>query len=786
MADPSVVVEIEDDDDSVRFNEDSDSVETDEPGGGVVVQLNAGLHHGKADTGFYKNLAESMDEATLSRIANELFEAITADDNSRKQHLAILARGIDLIGIKLEEPKSSVGESTAGIEGVSSVTNPLLLEACLKSWANARSELLPADGPAKLQVDGSETAVAEDLAERLELDFNHYLTQIASEFYPETSHMLLWGTIFGGSGFKKIYRCPMRRRPVSEGVAAENLIVSDATRDFRSCARITNQITMRPSVMKRMRLLDIYVDVPLTQPMPQYGPIENKISAIQGQQPTMHRPEDQPYTIWESQCELDLDEYAPDDFQNKGIPLPYRVTMDKDSRRVLSIIRDWNEDDKDAHRKQLYVKYPYIPGPGFYGTGMLGLLGNASAAMTAAWREALDAGMFASFPGGLIAKIGAHQDTSDFRIAPGEWKPIATNQMPIQQVAMPMPYRDVTAGLMAMMDKVTAQAQQLGGVADIPASEGLQNVPVGTMLTNVEQATKVMAASHKDMHQALAEELQLLIELFRQNPEDFWRNNKVCPENYWDSDKLLAALDDCSLVPRSDPNTPSHVHRITKAIGLVNLIQVPQLAPYMDPKEVLRRCLSVLREDPTGLLIDPPPQQGGDPAQAIAAQAKMISAQAQQAKVQVEGQKVAAQASSDKDDAAIKAAQLAAEQQIENTRLAREEVIHRNDAAKGMMEMHMQREKHAQELQQGQQEMELARGGLVIDAHKAMHGMHLDSQGQQHDQQMDHANLAQQSMQSDREHNLSEREHGLNELQSEREHGLNAYEATKPEPKEKK
>jgi hypothetical protein len=715
MADPIQVI-IEDEDNSTRVDPDTGTIEVDQPGGGVVVHLDAHRPENDDDDedAFYKNLAIGMSSPTLSGIGNDLHDAITADDESRKQYLEIRRRGLLLTGLKLEEPKATVGDTGSAMEGISSVTNPLLLEACLKGWANARSELLPADGPVKVEVDGTETQAEDGLAEALERGLNHYLTTTAPEYYPDTSHMLLWGTYFGGSGFKKVYRCPMRRRPVSESVDAKDLIVSDTTKDLRACERITNQIPMRKSVMKRMMLLKAYRDIELAKPHPVPGPVETTIANIQGTNPQPKRPDDQEYTLWECQCELDLPEYAPREFKGEGIPLPYIVTIEKDSREVLSIRRDWEEDDTECTRKRMYVKYPYVPGPGFYGTGMLNILGNCSAAMTAAWREALDAGMLASFPGGLIAKLGTRQNTANFRLGPGEFIAVETGGMPISQVVMPLPYKDVTPGLLGMMDRIDAKAKELGGSAEIPTQEGIQNVPVGTMLAQIEQATKVMTAAHKDMHQAQAEEIQLIVELFRKNPEDFWRKNKD-QKDFWDDQKFLMALENYRLCPKSDPNIPSHVHRIAKAVALVQLIQMPIFTPLMDPKETLMRVLLAAREDPNGLIIDNPQPQQGDPTQAALAQSKLIAAQAQASKVQVEAAKVQSDAASSKDDAAIKAAELASEQQIQNTRLATEEVIHRNDA---------QRDAHDAMLAQRAQALKERQHGL--DVAKAMHDASMD------------------------------------------------------------
>jgi hypothetical protein len=756
MADSAEVIQItiDDTDDTVKVDSTNGTVETKQPDGGVVVQLNN--RKPKADTDddkWFTNLADDIDGMPLAVIANDLIEAITADDNSRSNYLAIRARGLDLLGTKLEEPRTVAGDGSA-VEGMSTVTNPLLLESVLKGWANAQAELLPASGPVKIKNDGREGHEEDELTEALERDMNHWFTTTAAEYYPDTSHMLLWGPYFGGSGFKKVYRCPMRRRPVSESVDTKDLIVSDTTKSLRSCARITHQIMMRPSVMKRMKFIGAYRDVGLTQPTPTSNAVDAKIASIQGTQTQHDRPEDQPYTVWECQCELDLDQFIPDTvpgpdgnpiknkFKGEGLSLPYLVTLDKDSREVLAIRRDWEEEDAEAERIRMYVKYPYVPGPGFYGTGLLNILGNASAAMTAAWREALDAGMFASFPGGLMAKLGGRQNSSILRVAPGQFEGIETNGLPISQVVMGMPYRDVTPGLMAMMDKVSTQAKEVGGTADLPAGEGLQNVPVGTMLAQIEQATKLMAAAHKGMHQAQAEELELIVELFREHPEDFWRGNKLrAAKGFWDEQKFLAALDDYNLVPVSDPNVPSHIHRVAKALALVQLTDKQQFAPYLPMKEVLQACLDAIRSDI--VLVDPQPQQSAPDPKVITAQAALATANAKTAEAQ-------AKTASIPQENQLQAEKLATERAIHESEVQREEIIHRADLAKMGHEADMDQRQHA---------LDTVKTAADIADSNRQHA--LEAAKHTHTQNVDSASHALDATQGAREHALGVASHVL-------------------------
>ena len=668
-----ITVIVQEEDNGARVVDGNIEIPTDD--GGVIVQFNPQLAaSGTEETpeNFYRNLAGQIDASRLMTIANELHEAISADDQSRAEALANDAKGIDLLGLQLEEPKSGDGQTQ--LDGMSVVTNPLLLDAVLKGWANAQAEFLPAEGPCKVEDFATAPEQSQDdLAEAFERDMNFYLTSIDTSYAPETSHMLLWGTFFRGAGFKKVFMDPFKKRPTTQSVDRKNLIVSDATKDLRSCERITHEFPMRQSVMKRMKMRGFYIDTDLTPPSSSTNAVDEKIAAVQGVSPTKARPEDEPYTIWESQCELDLDEFAPPEYKGKGINLPYLVTMDKDTMQILAVRRDWKPEDEECERKRMYVKYPYVPGPGFYGTGLLNILGNSTAAMTAAWRICLDSGMLAAFPGFLVAKLAGRQNTSDLTVSPASGTPIETNGMPISDVVAQLPYKDVGPGMMALIDKITEQSKQAGASAEIPVGEGLQNVPVGTMLAHIETATKLMAATHKLMHGGQDEELGLIADLFRENPEAFWKGNKQA-KNYWDEGKFIQALDTFTLRPRSDPNIPSHIHRVMRAVALTEL-QAGPLGALMDAAETLKRVLFAMREDPKGLIKAPPPPQQGPTPEETTAQAKLLTAQTQSKKVEVDA---AAQAQKAQLDEADHAAEL----KEKTVDMARELVVHQADQQK--------------------------------------------------------------------------------------------------------
>ncbi len=739
MAEP-LQVEIIDDTDETRVDPATGTIEVPTGDGGVVVHLDAARQkkEGDDEDKFYANLALDMEKDALGLIAKDLYEAVEADDRSRQGSLDLYKKALDLLGLELKDPKSAV-DSASGAEGMSSVVNPLMLEHVLKGWANAEAELLPAAGPCKIKDDGDETVDRDELAEAFERGMNHYLTVTAPEYYPDTSHMLLWGTHLRGSGFKKVYRCPLRRRPVAESVGAEDLIVSDTMKDLRSCARITHQIKMRPSVMKRMVRAEAYRDVPLAQPSPTPTQADQKIGAIQGTTAVQKRPEDEPYNLWETQCELDLPEYAAKEFKDDGIPLPYLVTMDKDSREILAIRRDWDEDDEQAQRIRMYVRYPYVPGPGFYGTGLLNILGNCSTAMTAAWRISLDCGMFANFPGGLIEKGATRQNSNIQRPGPGEFSPVDAGGKDIRAVVMGLPYKDVSAGMLALMDKIKAQADAAGSAPAIPVGEGLANVPVGTMLAAVEQATKVMAAAFKGMHTAQSEEIQLLVDLFRAHPEDFWRSNKDQPD-YWDQAKLYQAIKDYNLVPVSDPNVPSHIHRLAKAVALSQIVAIPAFAAKMDTDETLRRILRAIKEDPRGLVI--PPELQAQAAASAPPDPKMIEAQAKVKTAETNQLTATTKAQTAQQEAALEPQKLQTERDIAASHLQAEQIIHAGDAAKSEHQAAVDRAGHA--LKVGEAAAEHAREGVRL-AH--------DISQDHHERRVDAAG-----------------------------HALDVYEATKPEP----
>jgi hypothetical protein len=522
---------------------------------------------------WFDNLVDDIDQGSLGAIADDLLRGIGDDLESRKEWIEARAQGLKLLGLKIEMPGIAGGADGAPVEGMSRVRHPLLLEAVLRFQANARSELLPTDGPVKIRDDNNNANLAEDqLANALERDLNHYLTATASEYYPDTDRMLLM-LGFGGTSFKKVYFCPLRGRPVSESVDADDLIVNNAATDLNNAKRITHRSMMRASTVRRLQILGVYRDVDLPMPKDQdLDAQQREERAVQGISAASYRPEDRDREIYECYCELDLPGFEHK-YKGKisGLEVPYRVTIDLTSREILAIVRNYDEDDAQLPEARTnFVKYTFVPGLGFYDIGLLHILGNTTNAITAAWREMLDAGMYANFPGFLMADTGARQNTNIFRVPPGGGALVKTGGMPINQAIMPLPYKEPGNALMNLVSNMAETGMRVGGTSELQVGEGRADAPVGTTLAMIDQATKVLNAVHKRMHSAQAGEFQLLVRCFQENPQSFWQRNKK-PAYSWDEQTFLSALDNCNLVPQADPNTASHTQRVMKIMGLKQL-----------------------------------------------------------------------------------------------------------------------------------------------------------------------------------------------------------------------
>lgn len=631
------------DDFEIEIEEDAPTTEVDEHGNIMSIQLPDGSIEFSLDgsplektekigarEGWFDNLVEDISTDELSRISEELMKGVEGDLKSRQEWIEDRAQGIKLLGLKVEIPGLAGAADGAPVEGMSRVRHPLLLEAVLRFQANARSELLPTDGPVKIREDNNNaTDATDELANDLENDLNHYLTATAREYYPDTDRMLLM-LGFGGTAFKKVYFCPLRNRPVSESIDADDLIVNNSATDLYNATRITHRIYMRPSTVKRMQIIGAYRDVDLSQAK------QIKLDAAQREKKAQQGvsengaddPDDRDREIYECYCELEIKGFEHRrKGKETGLEIPYRVTIDVSSHEILSIVRNYDEDTKELPEpRQSFVKYTFVPGMGFYDLGLLHILGNTTNALTAAWREMLDAGMYTNFPGFLYSDAGARQNTNIFRIPPGGGALIKTGGAPIQDAVMPLPYKDVGPGLMSLVESINQTGMRVGGTAEAAVGEGKQDAPVGTTIALIDQATKILSSVHKRMHNSQAEEFELLVRCFRENPDSFWQKNRR-PARQWDEETFLRAINQVDLVPQADPNTASQTQRLMKVMALKQL-QGANPAMY-DPIAVDRMALQAIGWSNPEQFMVPPEAMG---------QQHNPDAQAKMAEIQIKKQ----------------------------------------------------------------------------------------------------------------------------------------------------
>lgn len=708
------------------------------PDGSVNINLNplGGAGNPEDAKKHDENLALHLDSTVLESVSDNLLRLIEDDIRRQDQRLRDVIKGIDLLGIKLEEPRPEPNE-----EGISVVKHPLLLEAILRFQANSRGELLPADGPVKVDNDGTQTIEQDEIANTLEKDFNHYLTTGAPEYYPDTDRMF-FSLGHGGEAYKKVYKHPIKRRPVSETIDRKDLILSEGAVSIEACGRVTHRSRMKPSDVKRMQLSKVWRDIQLSQQsLSDTNPVDLKLANVAGVAPkTSIEPDQLDREIYECYCEIDLQGFEhTEDGDRTGLALPYRVTMDKESRQCLELRRWWKEDDPAYIREEVFVEYVFVPAFPGVNLGLLHILGNATRALTAAWRIALDNGMLANFPGGLMSRQAGKQQTTNIRVGPGGLAPVDTEGGTIKDSFMPLPYRDVTPGFVQVVQAIEATAQRVGGTSETSVGEGRQDAPVGTTIAMIEQATKMLNAVHKRMHQAQSKEFGLLKKLFKDDPQCLWISN-VNPGFQKNVQQLSMALANKNIVPKADPNCSSQTLRIQKAIAIKTLASAnPQL---YDMAAVDRRIMEMVGiEDIDSLFSQVPPQQPQpDPSKMIGAQAQMLGAQAKMADQQVQQQELQLKNKDNQADQSVKllqahtaardsqtesenrAADRASKEKLEMMHLAQTEAVHPETG--GLIKKLMSSTSHSNPVDLGGlPHVPRAYGGRVVDRDEALDKM---------------------------------------------------------------
>jgi hypothetical protein len=641
----------------LRYVPQTGTWEEDQADGGVLIHYrNPRPAQERPKDEHESNLADELDDDVLNAIAIDLIEAIEEDDRSRAEWLATRAKAIDFLALKIESPRGSAG-SGAAVEGMSVVRHPLLLEASVRFQANARGELLPSDGPIKVVNKGQRTIATEAGAVALESASNLFLTDTCTEYYPDTDKAL-FQTGYSGAAIKKGYHCPLKRRPTIEAVDAKDFIVANNATDIDSSPRCTHRISMPPATVRRMQIAGAYRDINLSTPDEDQTELERKMASTQGISKTGNRPEDTDHTIYECHCDYDIPGFEHEiKGEPSGLPLPYKIVIDKTSRKILEIRRNWRKADESLTKRRTFVLYPFVPMFGFWPYGLLHLLGGTTNAITAAWRIILDNGMFNNFPAFMFAKGATNNETPNFTAGPGQGIGVDCPTGKLSDYVSPLPYKQTDPSFMAFVDNIAATGQRLGGTADVQVGEGKQDAPVGTTLALLDQATKIVSAVHKRIHTAQATEFKMLRELLKEDPEALWRHREdgSRPAN---ADAIIQALNDFDLIPVSDPNTPTHMHRLMKTAALA---QRRDAHPEMyDATTVETEILRAIGWDCPEQFFAKPPQPGSqqppapDPSIVKAVQA----AQATQSKNAASLQIAAMRQQSDEANRALKAADI--------------------------------------------------------------------------------------------------------------------------------
>jgi len=534
--------------------------------GGVEIEL---VPDEPSAEDFDANLADFMSEAELQKLSSDLMELVEADINSRKDWVDTYVKGLDVLGLRYDEV-------TEPWDGACGVFSTLLTESAIRFQSESIMETFPAQGPVKTNIIGAWNPQVEEAAKRVQADMNYQLTDKMPEYRSEHERAL-WGVALAGSSFKKVYYDPSLERQVSFYVPAEDVILPYGVTNIRRTDRLTHVMRKTKNDIKRLQVSGFYRDIDLGEPDPSQTDIEKAKAQKEGQQPTR----DERYQIYEIHAEYDLPGYEEE------LPVPYVITIDKGTNKVLAIRRNYREDDSQKRARQHFVHYMYIPGFGAYGFGLIHIIGGYATAGTMLIRQLVDAGSLSNLPGGLKSR-GLRIKGDDTPIAPGEWRDVDVSGGAIRDNILPLPYKEPSQVLLALLNQITEEARRLSGMADMKISDMSSQAPVGTTLALLERQLKTMGAVQARIHAAMKEEFKLLKEIIREytapdysyTPQD--GTPQVKAEDY----------DIIEVIPVSDPNASTMAQRVVQYQAALQLAQgAPQL---YDLPRLHRQMLDVL------------------------------------------------------------------------------------------------------------------------------------------------------------------------------------------------
>ena len=519
------------------------------------------------------NLAEYIDDDELEAMASDLVEHFVSDRESRSEWAMAYIKGMDLLGMKVEE-------RTEPWNGASGVYHPMMTEAVIKFQAQAMSELLPASGPVRTKIMGKLTTEKFEQANRVETELNYLITEKMPDYRDEMEQML-FKLPMAGSAFKKIYFDPITERPVSQFVPAEDLVVAYGASNLRTAPRFTHVMKKTSGEILKLQVNGFYRDVDLPEATKDITDIEEKYNELEGSEPTYS--DDPRHTLLEMHVDLDLPEPFGDE---DGVALPYVVTIDKSSSTVLSIRRNWYEEDSKREKRMHVVHYPYLPGMGFYGTGLIHTLGGLTKSATSIMRQLIDAGTLSNLPAGFKAR-GMRITGDNTPIMPGEFRDVDVPAGTIKDSIVPLPYKEPSSVLYTLLNNVVDEGRRIGAVGDIQVGDINAQAPVGTTLALMERSMQVMSGIQARLHAAMKQELRILARIVHDYmPAEYAYEMDEPADRVADFDGRV------DVIPVSDPNAATMAQRIMQYQAA---LQLAQQAPQMyDMGKLHRQMLEVL------------------------------------------------------------------------------------------------------------------------------------------------------------------------------------------------
>ena len=538
---------------------------------------------------FDANLAEYIDDDKLTKFATDLVDSFEGDKESRKDWEDTYIKGLDMLGFKYEN-------RTQPFEGASGVVHPLLAESVTQFQAQAYKELLPPSGPVRTQIVGEASPMVEQQAERVKEYMNYYILNVMEEYDPEMDQLLFYLPL-SGSAFKKVYYDQILKRCVAKFVSSEDCVINYAATDLEHAERITHIVKMSANELRKLQVSGFYRDVPITSgSVSTNGDVEEKIDELDG---ATSAGDDDEHVILEMHLDADVPEFE----DTSGIKLPYIVTIDQYSSKILSIRRNYEPNDPNFKKKQYFVHYKFLPGLGFYGFGLIHMLGGLSRTATSVLRQLIDAGTLANLPAGFKAR-GMRIRDHDEPLQPGEFRDVDVTGQSIKESLLPLPYKEPSQVLFALLGFAVDAGKSFAAIADMKMGEGNEQNPVGTTLALLERGTKVMSAIQKRLHFSQRKEFKLLansIKMFTppSYPYQIIGGNRMIKQADFD--------DRVDIIPVSDPNIFSMSQRVMLA---QQQLQLAQSNPAMhNIREAYRRMYQAMGVDNIDAILKPDQNQ---------------------------------------------------------------------------------------------------------------------------------------------------------------------------------